>query len=179
MEKMDLIIDIQFCKDLQNQVIAKEVAIASVKQNFVAHWVVAPPCSVQKLTSETRQQNNWLYRNKHGIAWQDGDVSLPKVKKNLQTILQNAEKIYVRGKDKVEFLQDLALNEVINLEDDESCPSFSNFTWLNTYCMYHALRINHQTLSCALNNVAKVRYWLTKTDENGQLRNLSHIDESA
>lgn len=175
---MDIIIDVQFCKDLHNRVIPKEVAIASVRENFVAHWIVAPPYSVQKLNSETRQQNNWLYRNKHSIAWQDGDVSLPKVKKNLQTILQNAEKIYVRGKDKVDFLQDLALSEVINLEDDENCPSFSNFTWLNTYCMYHALKINHRSLSCALNNVAKVRYWLTKTNENGQLRNSSCASES-
>lgn len=169
---MDIIVDVQFCIDIQNKVIPKEVAIASVKENFLAHWIVAPPCSVQKLSSETRKQNNWVCKNKHGIVWQDGDISLPKLKKNLQIILESVDKIYVRGRDKAEFMRDLATNEIINLEEDETCPSFQNLTWLNTYCFYHAIKNHPQALSCALNNVAKIRYWMTKT-RNEQSRNTS------
>lgn len=169
---MDIIIDIQFCIDIQKRVVPKEVAIASVKENFLTHWIVAPPCSVQKLSSETRLQNNWLYKNKHGIVWQDGDISVSKLKKNLQIILENVDKIYVRGKDKAEFMRNLTTNEIINLEDDESCPSFQNLTWLNTYCLYHAIKSCPQTLSCALNNVARIRYWMSKT-RNEQSRNTS------
>ena len=178
---MDIIVDIQFCKDIQDRVVPKEVATASVRENFLAHWIIAPPYPVQKLNCVSRQQNNWLYRHKHGIAWQDGDISQTKLTKNLQAILLNVEKIYVRGKDKALFLQDFTTNEIINLEDDENCPSFHNLTWLNTYCIYHAIKNCHQTLSCALNNVAKIRYWLAKTRDcrDEQFGDSSGVDASA
>ena len=74
------------------------------------------------------------------MAGRDGDISQAKLIKNLQTILLSVEKIYVRGKDKAAFLQDLTMCDVINLEDDENCPSFHNLTWLNTYCISHAIK---------------------------------------
>ena len=72
--------------------------------------------------------------------------------------MKNAEKIYVRGKDKAIFLQELTTIEVINLEEDDERSPFVKLTWMNTYCLYHVIKPCHLALNCALNNAAIVKY---------------------
>lgn len=170
--KMDLIVDVQFCKDARNRNISKEVGVISLKENFLAHWIIAPPHSIGKLSTDIRQQNSWLHKNCHGIVWADGDVSQTRVKKNLQEILKNAEKIYVRGREKAVFLQELTANEIVNLEVDDDCPPFAKLTWVNTYCFYHATKSGYLSLNCALNNAAKLKFWLEKS-KNEQFRDFA------
>lgn len=167
-KKMDLIVDIQFCVDIRGKNIVKEIAIVALKNNYIAHWVISPPYSIQKLGSEVRRQNGWLQKNCHGISWTDGDVSQTRVKKNLSDILKNAEKIYVRGREKLTFLSDLTINEIINLEENEDCPSFEKLTWVDAYCLYHASKFSYLGYSCALNNAAKLKSWLEKTQKNDE-----------
>lgn len=90
---MDLIIDVQFCKDVRGRNLVKEIAIVGLKDNYIAHWIVSPPYSVLMLSENLRKENNWLLKNHHGIAWTDGDVSQTRVKKNLSEILKNVGKI--------------------------------------------------------------------------------------
>lgn len=170
---MDLIIDVQFSKDLQNNLIPKEICVVALRQDYIAHWLVAPPSPLKKLPKEARQQNNWLCKNCHGIFWQDGDVSQERVKKNLREIFKDCGKLYVRGRDKVDFLQDLTTAEIINLEEDESCPSFANLTWIGTYCLYHANKFGYLGYNCAVNNAAKLKNWMNKKGQNEQPGNSS------
>ena len=92
------------------------------------------------LHSLVEKKNHWLLKNLHGFAWSDGDVSQTRVKKNLSEILKSAWKIYVRGREKVLFLQDLTNGEIINLEDNDQCPSLDQLTWVNTYYLIHATK---------------------------------------
>lgn len=55
---MDIIVDIQFCKDCNDKSIPKEIAVISLEDNFIAHWLVLPPYSLKKLGDKSRQQNN-------------------------------------------------------------------------------------------------------------------------
>lgn len=162
---MDLIVDIQFCIDMRGKNIAKEIAVLALKNNYVAHWIVSPPYSIQKLGDEVRRQNGWLQKNIHCIPWTDGDVSQTRVKKNLSEILRNVGKIYVRGREKVAFLSDLTISEIINLEENDDCPSFEKLTWVDTYCLYHASKFGYLGFSCAFNNAAKLKFWLKKSQK--------------
>lgn len=157
---MEVIIDIQFCKNSDNKNIPKEVAIVSVNDEYTGHWIVLPPYSVKRLHLDARMQNNWLTQNHHGLTWFDGDVTHKSLQKNLNDIAKQVGKIYVRGRDKVDFLQTFLINEIINLEDDETCPSFENLTWRNYYCIKHALKFCYLSYSCALNNAYKLKVWL-------------------
>lgn len=161
---MNVIADVQFCKDARGKNIPKEVALLTLKDFYISHWIISPPYSVQKLTDGMRQQNNWLQKNCHGIAWTDGDVSQTRVKENLSEFLKNVGKIYVRGHEKATFLQDLTINEIINLEEREDCPSFEKLPWINTYCLYHAEKFCYLNLNCALNNAAKLKSWLLSSE---------------
>lgn len=165
---MDIIVDIQFCKDCNDKSIPKEIAVISLEDNFIAHWLVLPPYSLKKLGDKSRQQNNWLHKNHHGITWTEGDVTQKRVRENLRDIFEHSSKIYVRGRDKVLFLQDFTTNEIINLEENDACPSFHNLIWTNTYCLYHATKFSYLSLHCALNNAAKLKHWLTSLNEQSR-----------
>lgn len=154
--------DIQFCVDMSGKNIVKEIAVIALKNNYFAHWVISPPYSIQKLGREVRRQNGWLQKNMHGIPWTDGDISQTRVKKNLTEIMRNAGKIYVRGREKLAFLSDLTINEIINLEENDDCPSFEKLTWVDAYCLYHATKFSYLGFTCALNNAAKLKSWLEK-----------------
>ena len=149
---MDLVMDIQFCKDANDKCIPKEVAILALQVDFSAHWLVLPPYSFGKLPSSVRYQNNWLMQNHHGLTWLDGDISQRSFQKNLETISRHCNRIYVRGREKLVFLQVLVHNEIINLEDDETCPSFENLSSTGKYCLLHEIKSQHLSFHCAVRN---------------------------
>ena len=99
------------------------------------------------------------------ISWVDGYVSLAQVKKNLTEILSNAGKIYVRGSEKLEFLSDLTIAELVDLESNDEYPSFEKLTWQDSYCSYNASKFNFFGFNCAVNNVSKLKFWLEKYQE--------------
>lgn len=162
---MDLIVDVQFCRDVNEKLIPKEVAILSLKENFLAHWIVSPPHSIKKLNNTVRKQNHWLLRNKHGFSWLDAGISQKNLRKSIRNISEHADKIFVRGKDKKVFIQEIVTNNVINLEENDTCPSLANLTWVNTYCIHHSVKFCYLTYACALNNTAKLKLWLTNREE--------------
>ena len=118
---MNLVVDIQFCKDCNDKSIPKEIAVISLEENFMVHWLVLSPYSVKKLDDKKRQQNNWLHKHHQGITWSEGDTTQKRVKENLREIFKFSDKIYTRGREKVLFLQDFTTSEIINLEEDDTC----------------------------------------------------------
>jgi hypothetical protein len=157
---MDLIIDAQFFKDNKNCIIPKEVAVVCLHKNFSAHWIVGPTRNSKRLRKEILRQNNWLTLNHHGLEWYEGDISVKKMYKNLEDICKRSNKIYVRGKEKVELLSKLTTREIINLEQVDSCPAFQNLPWCETYCMQHAIKPSYLRYACALNNACRLKIWL-------------------
>lgn len=161
-KKMDLVVDIQFCKSSENNYTPKEVAVVSLNTDSLSHWIVLPPFSIKKLQCSVRHQNNWLASNKHGLHWLDGDITEKKLVKNLQDISKLADKIYVRGEEKQKFLQGIVTNDIINLEEEPNFPSFKNLQWTDTYCIQHSLKFCYLTYTCALNNAARIKSCVLK-----------------
>lgn len=175
---MDLVIDVQFCKDANDKNVPKEVAVLALNKDFSSHWMVLPPYTIKKLPSKVRCQNNWLMQNHHGLTWLDGDISQRTLLKNLESISRYTNKIYVRGHEKLVFLQGVVHNEVINLEDDENCPSFENLSSTGKYCLQHGIKSPYLSFHCAMNNVGKLKFWLNqrKTLENNNIEILLSLE---
>lgn len=175
---MDLVMDIQFCKDANDKNVPKEVAILALNKDFSAHWMVLPPYTIKKLPSKVRCQNNWLMQNHHGLTWMDGDISQRTLQKNLETISRYGNKIYVRGREKLIFLQGIIHNEIINLEDDNNCPSFENLSSIGKHCLQHAIKSPLLSLHCAINNAGKLKFWLNqmKTLEDNNIEILLSLE---
>ena len=157
---MDLVIDIQCYKDFKNVVTPKEVAILSLEGDNVGHWIVAPTASVNKLTRAIKRENNWLTQKHHGLDYSDGNVKRNALNKTLIDILKRAGKIYVRGQVKWNLLNDLTTRDIINLEKDETFPSFDNLPWDERYCICHRQMPSHTLFSCALNNAYRLKKYL-------------------
>ena len=62
---MDLVIDIQCLKDVDNNKTPKEIALVSLNGDFHCHWLVAPTACVDDLSDEIGRQNNWLSQHCH------------------------------------------------------------------------------------------------------------------
>ena len=50
------------------------------------------------------------------------------------------------------------------MEENDQCPSLTNLTWVNTYCIYHSVKLCYLTYACALNNTAKLKLWLANRE---------------
>ena len=125
-DSMDIAVDIQFFKGNDCHVLPKEVAIISLNDDFQSHWIIKPPFNSAKISPDSHRQNNWLSKYHHGLDWNDGDITIKTLNKNLQQISKHVGKVYVKGRDKVAYLHAIIAREIINLEVDSDCPSIQN-----------------------------------------------------
>ena len=101
---MDLVIDVQCCKDAKGEFVPKEVAVVSIDGQHIAHWLVLPPYSAKKLPLNIRWENKCLRQSHHGIDWDEGFVTRSSLYAHLQQLTKHFDKIYVRGKEKKKLL---------------------------------------------------------------------------
>ncbi|CAG5090581.1 Protein of unknown function [Cotesia congregata] len=136
---MELIIDIQGLTNDQGTFVPKEIAIIGVDSSIQKHWLLKPSFSDSQLLSKTRQTNYWLTKNKHGIRWSDGGVTLSDIFDIFKFYCEKAHTIYVRGSIKLKYLETLLRREIINLEeeDPDECPSFKNLESGDVNCGFH------------------------------------------
>ena len=177
---MDFVIDIQFFKGNGNVSIPKEIAIVSLDKDCIAHWLISSSGPIENLSRDIRKQNNWLTLHHHGIDYLDGEVSKRNAIKSLKDISKHARKIYVRGKEKWDFMNKETAGVIINLECDSDCPSFNNLQWNEKFCIYHALK-GPTRFSCALNNAFGLKFWLNQNKDSSHTElesTLNNLSES-
>lgn len=155
---MDAIVDIQALYGKHGDFLPKEVAVTTLQGDNIGHWVVEAPYGFGDLPKDIRGSNNQLTCYHHGIEWVDGDTPLWKVYVNLRAMCRYAIRIYTRGAQKAEVLQDLLGRDIINLENFEG-PSFKKMPPYDTWCIYHGIA-REDNATCALNNVGKLKRFL-------------------
>lgn len=176
---MDIFIDIQGFLDNNDKFLPKEVAVLASKNEFIGHWIVKPTCYFQGLPDEVKRKNNWLTINHHGIEWFEGETSINALNHFLQTIVPICVNIYTRGQDKRKYLQMITSREIIDLEKDPHCPTFAKMkSRKNTMCHVHVIKKSKSCnqLSCALDNVYKLRSWVKKKSEPDALESHDTVD---
>lgn len=155
---MDYVIDIQGFRDFEDHFLLKEAAVIAIDHHYVGHWIVAPPHSFKDLGIKARSQNNWLSCYFHGLEWFDGYVPYKQIGTILREVTRTAQRIYTRGREKADFIQELTARQVINLED-VSCPSFKQLPDDRSYCFHHGVT-KGGIYVCALNNAMKLKLWI-------------------
>lgn len=179
---MDLVADIQCCMNADNVHVPKEVALLSLNDDFIGHWIVSPPYPGKKLPISVKTTNKWLSHYKHGLEWEDGYITKPSLTAHLREISKKFENIYVRGQEKKKILENIVFNGIIDIAEenhDEEQSSFSELPWSTTSCIFHATKLDPvNTYSCALNRATRLKNWLKSyrqknftTTNDEQLRN--------
>ena len=140
--------------------------IVGINCNYFGHWIIAPPCSFNHLAQKIRTQTNWLTRHFHGLEWFDGETQTRQLYAILRDIARTAHTIFTRGREKAMLLQTITSRQIINLEDNTDCPSFTNLPSSQVQCIHHgALRGSISKKNCALNYAQRLKKWLRFTDE--------------
>ena len=117
-DEISVYADLQFHKtdNSQNQYVVKE--FATLRNNCeLTHYVFEPPTDFTLLTRNEQKQVRWLEKNHHSIPWNAGFVPYKYVSRVITKDLQSIEKIYVKGLDKIRFLEKLDIRHAINIED--------------------------------------------------------------
>lgn len=163
---MDFIIEMQGFKNSENIFVPKEVSVLSINKSFFAHWIIMPSCNFCDLPANIRKQNNWQTLHTHGIEWFEGEVPEKHLFANLRELSKMARKLYSYGQEKVTILEQIMAREVINLEDDKSCPSFEDLPSSDAYCILHCMKSSGREFKCALNDATRLKKWLEPLKDN-------------
>lgn len=146
---MELFVDFQGFKNPNNEFVVKEFAIATSDGTTIQHWTVKSPCPYSVLDVKTKKQCTWTTNHYHGLRWQDGDITIQALHRQLYSIL-NSSVVYVKGLEKANYIKEFFKScLVLDLED---YPSLKVLTTSNVYCFFHG----KSKRMCALNNVLKL-----------------------
>lgn len=163
----EVVIDIQGLVGAKNTFVPKEISILSVEGHYSGHWLIAPPCVYNELDFDARRQNLWLTSNFHRLEWECGHTPHKLVSHILREATKNVARIYVRGREKLMFLQKIVSRTIINLE--HYTPAFKRLPKNGCYCTYHAETNLHGEYACAAHNAAKLKYWIKQHIYSGKV----------
>jgi len=62
---MNIVIDIQGFRDVEENFIPKEVTVLAINAAITGHWIMTPPCPFEDLPVRARRENNWLTK----LSW--------------------------------------------------------------------------------------------------------------
>lgn len=99
------IIDFQGFKDEStNRFIVKEFCLLTENIKFLDF--MKSPFAFELLNENSQKTAKWLTKNYHGIKWDDGYISVSKLRETISPILKN-KIIYVKGEEKIQWLRDI------------------------------------------------------------------------
>jgi len=93
---MDIVIDVQGFRNVDEKFIPKEVAINVI----IGHCIMMSPFSLSK---RVRRENNWLSRN-YQAEWFDGETNHKYFTLQLHEIIRQARYMYQRAKKKKTYV---------------------------------------------------------------------------
>lgn len=106
--------------------IIKELTLVSLDNPYrVLHFLVKPPHEEHMLSFCAQFSVDWLRRNHHHIEWSDGDIDEELMFKTLTSEIASAKMLYVKGKEKSDFIRRKTGKPVTNL-DAIDCPQAKN-----------------------------------------------------
>lgn len=138
---MNLVLDVQCFKSENNKFIVKELAAFDGER--ISHVVFKPPYPFDMLSADLKKQAQWLTNNYHCIEWWKGSTPGHYFSKIIADITSSAERIYVKGCEKVVYLQEYIATPIIQFDEK---PTLLKST---PKCFYHS----HDYCMCALSNV--------------------------
>lgn len=142
---MDAFADLQFYR-VNGCYSVKEFALVT-QDGRVAHYVFESPPMID-WTRENLKNIDWVYRNHHGLNWFSGFVSHRESKEKIANSLRQGNVIFVKGYEKMKFLEKNFNANVRNIENFGLAYKIKNVR-NGISCIHH--RRNNDV--CALRNV--------------------------
>lgn len=136
-----VVVDIQFFKTEEKVFTPKELAVYD--GTHISHYIFKPPFNFLELPDKLKPEAEWVTNNHHGISWDEGLVPVYLFPQILSRLLDNADRIYVKGREKANFVRNAAKKLVIEFPEEPALLK------MEPSCFYHI----SSTCMCALSNV--------------------------
>ena len=132
---MPLILDVQGFKTNKNKLIVKE--FAAYNGINVCHNVFKPPFPFDCLPEEYQKQAHWLMLHHHAVDWNAGYTHHFLFPQIIKHITRNATEVYVKGKEKADFIRQHVDVPVLELPETPALKKQlgSCFHHLNEFCV--------------------------------------------
>jgi len=143
--------------------IVKEVAILR-DGSVLSHYFFGSPVPWRALTKSERCQASWLIRNHHGLQWEDGNVPYSFAQRLITKAVMGSTEdevfVYVKGREKREWLTDILDDDVRNYVNIETLDAdYEDIASLNKLDVTNNIRCEKHLKNCALQNVFKIFNW--------------------
>lgn len=138
---MTVVVDIQGFKISDKDFSPKELAVYDGRQ--LSHYIFRAPFPFNKLPGHLQNQATWLMHNHHCIDWNEGFTPVFLFPKIIKRLLRDADKVYVKGKEKAQYLQNFTSKTIIE------CDLQPSLNMTSPSCIYHLQSV----CICALSNV--------------------------
>ena len=155
----DVVVDIECYVGGTNEPIVKELAICWTRKRTIHTFLFLAPYKWEQLPRRVRRQNEWLYRNRLGLAWTEGHVAYLDVEDCLAFGTKGARCLYAKGREKCRFLQKLTAIPVIDLESLD-CPTMMKLEEQYTKESWTCMASHRKPLFCALYKCMSWASWL-------------------
>jgi len=120
------VVDIQGF-DVYGNFIPKELCVVSVESTFVRHRMIGPPTHYQRLSPQLKKQVNFVTNHIHGLYWDQGYALERDVLDLLRELLKYADKVFIKGSERVNYLKNLLKNisaKVIDLDINSDVSAY-------------------------------------------------------
>lgn len=161
-----VVIDFQGLLSTGRTFVIKEIAVVSIFNDYVGHWLVKSPNSMISMCKGILQENHRLTREVHGIEWTDGASSEEEIADILHLMSHSLRTIYVKGQEKADYLERFMSSKIINLETLPSLEA-DELPVENKYCLMHGIRHKKQKI-CALNRAHQLKKLISTLNPPGE-----------
>jgi len=145
---------------VNSQFYVKELAISSGVGGQQNHYLFEAPTPYNSLSSADKKTVNHVTSNVHGLRYSTGYVSYDKINEIIKSHICNADIVYVRGHQKLDFLEskfwEMNLTHfplVRNVDNDDSVKFEKDLPM----CMNH---LPDKKFMCSLRNCDVLHKWL-------------------
>lgn len=140
----------------------KELAIVDVTSNFETQYLAKPPCPLSNFCDRHCNTIRYVHQNIHGIPWKAGYMELADVECELKIAVLAANKVYIKGLDRLNFVLMLTScnpHKLIDLDQFEGIPRTIERN-KSFVCNYRCA--NHDRLRCAMEQAIRFRDFLRR-----------------
>lgn len=154
-----LVADIQFFRGNNKELIVKSFSFCKLyDEDIVQHFIFKPPFDFYELNLSKRREATHVTLNFHHLEWDDGLVEYQEAIPIIRSCLSHGDEIFVKGLEKVTFLNSILPRKVCYNIENLDCP---NFKVLKTNKILRAPCSPVSSL-----NVLAMKQWLRSLFEN-------------
>uniref|UniRef100_A0A8D8UPF6 Uncharacterized protein n=1 Tax=Cacopsylla melanoneura TaxID=428564 RepID=A0A8D8UPF6_9HEMI len=152
--------DIQFFRGNNKDIIVKSFSFCKLfEKDIVQHFIFKAPYDISELNLCRRREVEHVARNFHHLEWNEGFIDYQQVSKVICSALGNATEVFVKGLEKVKYLNSILQENVCCNIELLDCPNLKTLKSNISVC-------NFDNSPVSSLNVYVMKKWLCEYFQN-------------